>query len=77
MEIVKIKQSPRTENFKINGLQGTILGFNFVDNEWIYSVDVEGKEELHSIEEPDIVSTGEMDDISNFYDDPTDLMHNE
>lgn len=70
MEIVKVRKTSNTSIYQIDGLLGTILGFNLVDNGWIYSVDVKGKEELHSIEESDLISTGKKDEISNFYDDP-------
>lgn len=70
LEIVKIATNPRTVEHKINNTTGTILGFDYIDNEWIYSVDIEEQEALFSLNESDLIGTGKIDDISNFYDDP-------
>lgn len=70
LEIVKIVSNSRTVEYKIDNTIGTMLGFDFIDNEWIYSVDIKDQEALFSLNESDLVGTGKIDDISNFYDDP-------
>lgn len=70
LEIVKIKVNTRTIEYDIHNSMGTTLGFDFVENEWIYSVDIKEQEQLFSLDESDLEGTGKIDDIYNFYDEP-------
>lgn len=70
LEIVKIKVNTCTIEYDIHHSMGTILGYDFVENEWIYSVDIKEQEQLFSLSESDLEGTGKIDDIKNFYDDP-------
>jgi hypothetical protein len=67
LERVIILSNTQTKELQIEGLSGTILGHDLIDGRWIYSVDIEGKEELYSIEQESIQSRGTYDDQSKFY----------
>lgn len=67
LEKVIILSNTQMKALEIEGLSGTILGYDLIDGRWIYSVDIEGKEELYSIEQENIKSIGIYDDQSKFY----------
>jgi hypothetical protein len=67
LEIVTVLETKENIEDNIAGLNGTILGYDFVDGSWVYSVDIVGEEELYSLDESEISTTGKMNKESNFY----------
>jgi len=67
LEKVIVLSNVHLKELEISGCSGTILGFDFVDGNWIYSIDIKGKEVLYSISELDIITTGEYDDEAKYY----------
>jgi hypothetical protein len=67
LEKIIVLTTSQTQELGVAGSSGTILGYDLVDEEWIYSVDIDGKEEIFSINENSIQTTGKYDDKSKFY----------
>jgi hypothetical protein len=67
LEIVKIKETFENNQEKISGLKGTILGYDFIGGEWFYTIDFKNKEMVYSINESDLLYTGLMNKVSDFY----------
>jgi hypothetical protein len=67
LEIVKIKETFENNQEKISGLKGTILGYDCIGGEWFYTIDFKNKERVYSINESDLLYTGLMNKVSDFY----------
>jgi len=67
LEKIIILPNAQMKEINIDSSSGTILGYDLIDGKWIYSVDIEGKEEIYSICEENIKSKGTYDDQSKFY----------
>ncbi len=65
----KVIVQPSEDNMKdeIAGRQGTILGYDFFENQWFYQVDIEGAMMLYSLREDELTSTGHFDKENKFY----------
>jgi hypothetical protein len=68
LEKITVLITSQTQELGVSGSSGTILGYDLVDGEWIYSIDIDGKEEIFSISEKNIQTTGKYDDKSKFYE---------
>jgi len=67
LEIIKILSNKNMLEQGLAGHLGSILGYDFVDGIWIYTVDIVEMEFAYSIDEVDMISTGEFDEEKKFY----------
>lgn len=67
LEKVIVLSNSETMGLTINGLSGTILGYDLIDGKWIYSVDIDQKEEIYSVHEKSLKSLGIIGEENQFY----------